>query len=720
MNPAAIADLERSGISPETADKCGLFDVEDASAIYPDFEAGPAIVIPYYRPDGELMTFRRAGQELPFCRVRFLEPKNQGSGFTKPKARRYGQPKKSGTRAYFCPLMDWPAILEDTSETIYITEGEKKAIAMCAAGFACIALGGVFNFTNGGEELMEELAAIGWSGRRVVIVFDSDALSNPNILCAEARLVDELQRRRGAACTIARLPQEGDNKVGCDDFLLIYGADALHGLCKNAVELSPLDAKVVGLNRHIAWIEKDGMIWDLEEQDWIRKDNLVNGSRFSAWKHITPAAGRRTKPEVVSVANEWLRHPHAQRFGQLLFRPGKDRVVMGDTGRPSLNIWHGWDDPTPGDVQPFLDLTTFLFQKMRPEDRDLPLKLMAYKVQNPHIKVPLALVLLGPQGSGKTMWAEILRLAMMPYSAVVNPAAFVGQFQGWMEKSLLVVVNEAKGQDIELASEELKALISDSRRDMNEKFRPARQIETYFQFIITSNKRAVGAFSADDRRMIVVDCPLPREESWYVDYLVPWKDAGGPKAVLDYLLTLDLKGWKPPAHAPKSAEKVMAYQESLTLVQELADEMKHSTESTIRLWMDKAVAWSEVQLAGNNTAAHPSALATLEGIKQMQLKPWYEPRELAMLFPNMAMALVGGRYNRNTTSGQLSRELRDAGVPYLICKDSPEGFMWHGRRRQFLVVTDFDDWQDPLSQADFERLMNHWPTYAQVRAGRAK
>ncbi|HEU0096426.1 MAG TPA: DUF3854 domain-containing protein, partial [Rhizomicrobium sp.] len=615
MQAAAQQDLGRSGINAETADQCGLFDVEDASAIYPDFDAGPAVVIPYYHPDGELMTFQRDGETLPFCRVRYLQPPvTRPSGFGgAAKAQRYGQPGRSGTRAYFCPTVPWSDLMADAEEPVIITEGEKKGIAACAAGFPTIALGGVFNFTSGADDLMPELAEFQWSGRKVFICFDSDALNNPNILCAEARLVDELQRRRGAECFLIRLPQEGDNKVGLDDFLLQYGADAFKGLLKNAPSLGVLDAKVVGLNRHIAWIEKDGMVWDLEEQDWIRKDNLLSGSRFSSWKHIIPggrtANGRTSDPKTVSIANEWLRHPHAARFGQLLFRPGGDRVITGDTGRPALNIWKGWQGAEPGNVEPFLELTEFLFAGLPEQHRELPLKLMAYKAQNPHVKVPLALVLLGPQGSGKTMWAEILRLAMMPYSAVVNPAAFVGQFQGWMEKSLLVVVNEAKGQDIEIASEELKALISDSRRDMNEKFRPARQIETFFQFIITSNKRAVGAFSADDRRMVVVNCPPPREESWYVDYLVPWKERGGPKHVLDYLLRLDLKGWKPPAHAPKTAEKVMAFQESLTMVQELAQEMQHSQESTIKLWLDKAVAWAEVTLAGNNTSAHPAALA---------------------------------------------------------------------------------------------------------------
>jgi hypothetical protein len=715
MQPAATADLARSGISEQDAATCGLFDVEDASTVYPDFEPGPALVIPYYHPTGELMTFQRGNEALPFCRIRHMDPKNAGSGFSKPKPRRYSQPKDSGTRAYFCPLIDWPRVLADPKIPIIITEGEKKAIAGCALGYPVIGLGGVFNFTNGGEELMPELAAAEWRARKFYMCFDSDAATNPNILTAESRLVDELQRKRGAQGFLLRLPPDGDKKVGLDDFLLTYGPEAFDGLVESAPFLGALDAKVVSLNQHVAWIEKDGMVWDLEECDWIKKDNFMNGSRYSALTHIGVGGKQRSDPKKISVAAEWLRHPHAQRYGQLLFRPGGDRVVRSEQGTPALNMWTGWQGQEPGDVKPFLDLTEFLFQNLPAAHRDLPLKLMAYKAQNPQEKFALALVLLGPQGCGKTMWGDILRRAMAPYSTVVNPAAFKGVFQGWMEKSLLVVVNEAKGQDIEEASEELKSLISDERRDMNEKFRPARQISTYFQFIITSNKRAVGSFSQDDRRMIVVDCPKPREESFYLDYLVPWRDAGGPKWLLDYLLNLDLKGWRPPAHAPMTAEKHLAYTESLTAVQQIANEMRSGGEHTLMLWLDQAVAWAQAALLNNNTMLHGAANATLEGIKALQIRPWYEPRELAMIFPNLVASQLGTRYDKNTPPGQLSRQLRDAGVPYLVCKDDPRGFFWHGQFRQFLVVADFDEWGEALSQADFERLMQHWPTYAQLR-----
>lgn len=717
MRQDAIDDLARSGITPEDAQRAGMWAVDDASTIYPEFRKVPAIVIPYYETDGKtLMRFERDGQMVPFVRVRYLD--KLPADFRGKKPPKYGQPIGSGTRAYFSPLINWADKLNNPDEPLLITEGEKKATAAALQGFPIIALGGVFNFTVAGTDtLLPELAAFRWTKRDVFNVFDSDAAFNPNILAAEARLVDEIQRKRGARFYLVRLPQDGEAKIGIDDYLLAHGAQGLVALLQGAQALNALDAKVVALNKSCAWIERENLIYDLDAKMFIPKESFVVGSRFSSLVHIGVGGKNRTDPKQISIAKTWLTHPHAQRFSEILFRPGEGQLVVGDNGRQALNMWTGWE-PAQGDVRPFLELTAFLFQNMRPEDRDLPLKLIAYKVQNPHEKIPLALVLLGPQGCGKTLWGECVRDAFGAYGIDITPSSLAGEFQGWLERSLFALINEAKGEDIERSSEQLKALISDLRRPMNEKFRPVRQINTYTMYCITSNKRAVGSFSADDRRMIVIDCPKKREPEFYHAYVKPWKEAGGPRALLGYLLNLDLKGWRPPSSAPMSPEKFMAYTESLSPVQRLAEDMRSSTTQTVVGWLDQGWQWSNDNETSSNTFLAAEARAIKANIAHWQIRDWYTPEELAMIFPQIVQSILGSKYNRSTPAGAISRELRDAGVPYLTCADDPRGFRWKGRMCQFLVVSNFEEWKAPLRQADFERLMQHWPKYSAIRAGR--
>ncbi len=225
MHPKAVADLARSGISAASAEAAGMFDVEDASTICSDLKPLPALVIPYFDVHGEPVAYGEAPNDKHFCRIRYLEEPTCAQSFVRKKAQRYTQPIDSGVHAYFPAIQgtSWAALSKDTKSPLLITEGEKKALAGSLAGFATVGLGGVFNWASDGE-LLPELSVWKWHGRNVFLVFDSDAALNPNIQLAEARLVDELMRKRGAKVYLVRLPHNSDgSKCGLDDFLLSNG-----------------------------------------------------------------------------------------------------------------------------------------------------------------------------------------------------------------------------------------------------------------------------------------------------------------------------------------------------------------------------------------------------------------------------------------------------------------------------------------------------------------
>lgn len=144
----AIAKLNESGIGAEEATKNGLFSVESARDNYHgEFKPLPALIIPYFNPDGSPMTFERDGERLPFIRVRYLRVPRSFSTKSAKRAR-YSQHKGSGCRAYFTRTLDWSDVLSDPSNSLVIVEGELKALAGCLAGYPTIGLGGVRNFVS--------------------------------------------------------------------------------------------------------------------------------------------------------------------------------------------------------------------------------------------------------------------------------------------------------------------------------------------------------------------------------------------------------------------------------------------------------------------------------------------------------------------------------------------------------------------------------------------
>jgi hypothetical protein len=710
----AAADLARSGISASAAGYAGVGVVPDARAISSEYAPVPALVIPYVDPwTHEPVHYANGKGPKPFARVRYLgelTPARAENPFKSPRVQRYAQPAGSGVHAYFPPVpgLSWANVANDADHPLLIVEGEKKALAATLHGFACVGLGGVHNFYNAGA-FLPELERIAWKGRHVYICFDSDAAQNPQIQAAEAKLATELSLHRGASLYLVRLPPlSSGEKQGVDDFLLHEGPDKLDELLQAAPRLRKIDAAVISLNAHVAWIEKEGCVYDLRSKEFIQKSNFVNGSAYSALEILAPT-DRGTGVKRISVAESWLKHPHAQRYDYVEFAPeSANPVLHTEAGGLALNMWTGWA-PAAGDVAPFLELSAFLFRDLE-EHADLPLRLLAYKAQNPGTKVPLALVLVGQQGCGKSLWAECARDAFAPYTAEVPNSALGMQFNGWTERTLLAVINEASAETLQRHAPVLRALISDKRAMLNEKFRVARQIDSYTQYIITSNDRGAGAYSADDRRMIVVSCPKKRDAAFYAR-VAAWRHAGGGQALLDYLLTLDLQGWEPPQQAPLTAEKYMAYMESLSPVQRLAEEMQTADGNVIVMWIQAALAWAQAAEVTSNVQSSRYAREIMDSLATIQVRPWYTPEELGLMFPSIVSQLHGARGVKARVAGEISRELRTAGAGYLRCADDPRGFRWRGSIRQYLVVAEQDEWTEPLPQAEFERLMGQFPKF---------
>lgn len=714
MLKEAIEDLRRSGITEAQAEAAGMYTEDDAKEIYNDFRKRAVLVIPYYEPDSdELMTFEREGEQLPFCRVRYLDPPMIRQGFGKKrKPLRYSQPLKSGVFPYFpVGTTNWPDVINDTNQPIVITEGEKKALAGCLAGVPTIGLGGVFNFLDSGA-LLPALRRIKWKGRKVYICFDSDAAVKSLILTAEARLCELLAKNFGAKVHIVRLPDAEDgSKQGIDDFIVNYGMEAWHHSLETAKFMGQLDIEVGKLNERIAWIEQDGKAYDLKNGIYISKNDLVAGSEYSTRTVIVPGAQDKT-PKKISVAKTWLTHEHALRYKTTVFDPSTDERTIYMDNEPVYNLWGGWT-PEEGDVTPFLRLHEHIFRNSPPEIGEFAMKLIAYKFQNPHIKVPIAIALIGMQGSGKSMWARTMKEAAGDYGKDVNSGALISDFNGWLENAQIVVMDEAQPEHVAKGSERFKGLVTEKTVLLNEKYRVAKNIDQYALFILTANDRRIGYHDGDDRRMLVVDCAGPHKDmEQFYQPIADWLQyQGGALKVCNYLLKYPLNGWRPPARPPLTREKVLARLENMTPVQRLAEDMKTADDNIVKLWLDQAVTSAKVAELSNDHAEASRGRETVDALNRLTVRPFYTPEECAMIFPMVAEQLHGTKRLKGVNTGRLSRELRESGIEMLRNKDDERGFKVNGRYQNYLIIADPMDVPTEMTQNEFERQMQNFPRY---------
>ena len=232
--PHHLKQLRDSGLSDETIREAKIRTETDRGKLALLLRAknyaknlGSAIVFPFYD---------RAGT----CIMHRLRP-----DFPRKDGAKYLQAAGSGVGVYFPPAA--LSAIETHGAPLYLTEGEKKALAATQHGFPTIGLTGVDCWHAKRQiRLVPDLESIDWKERVVFIVFDSDAATNEQIQANETGLAQQLQLQ-GAVVRVVRLPPgppEADGKLskqGFDDYLVAHGADSFRLLLGDAKEPEKLD-----------------------------------------------------------------------------------------------------------------------------------------------------------------------------------------------------------------------------------------------------------------------------------------------------------------------------------------------------------------------------------------------------------------------------------------------------------------------------------------------
>jgi hypothetical protein len=212
--PHHLADLESSGLTAETIRAAGTYSGTEACVReLLGFGVGPGLVFPF--PGTE----DRPG--FPFAQVKPDVPPTWMNGA------KYLTRKDAGCRVYIPPIVP-PDRLKNPRVPVYLTEGAKKALKAAQEGLLCVALAGVDAWKDrrsGKSTPLPDLDRIGWQGRRVYLVYDSDLAQKPAVRFAEFRLAREL-RDRGADVYAVRLPGGANGeKLGLDDYLCLHSVD---------------------------------------------------------------------------------------------------------------------------------------------------------------------------------------------------------------------------------------------------------------------------------------------------------------------------------------------------------------------------------------------------------------------------------------------------------------------------------------------------------------
>lgn len=236
LSPEHGAELAASVIAPEIAAARGyvtlgpehvqtLKDMGCPGWAIRDRSAFPGLFIPMHDVRGQFASF----QFKPA--VPQLKP-------GKDKPVKYATPAGTGNRLDINPAIRH--LVADPSQPLWITEGMKKADSLAGrgSGRAVIGMTGVYNWRRS-DGMLADWEDIPLRGRVVVVCFDSDTVTNPQVRNAMRRLVAWLRSRQTAAVHFLVVPSAvGEIPVkGVDDYFAAGGTD--EALAAAATERAP-------------------------------------------------------------------------------------------------------------------------------------------------------------------------------------------------------------------------------------------------------------------------------------------------------------------------------------------------------------------------------------------------------------------------------------------------------------------------------------------------
>lgn len=224
-----------------------------------------------------------------------------------------------------------------------------------------------------------------------------------------------------------------------------------------------------------------------------------------------------------------------------------------------LNTWTGWPTtPKKGKCDALIGMLEYLCSN----DMDSAVLFgwmlcwLAYPIQHPGAKMQTAVVVHGPQGTGKSRFFESYAKIFGEYAIVLNQGAIEDKFNSdWTSRKLFILADEIVArQDLYHLKNQLKAFITGDWVRVNPKNLAAYKERNHMNMVFLSNDNQPVALERDDRRHCVIWTPEKRENDYY-DVLSEEIANGGIEALHHFLLNLDIGDFKPWTKPPMTQAK---------------------------------------------------------------------------------------------------------------------------------------------------------------------
>ena len=350
-----------------------------------------------------------------------------------------------------------------------------------------------------------------------------------------------------------------------DELLAEKMSDALSKLTPNDVYrdtaselIAEVERKELGRIEKADWYNRFAYIQDDESYFDMQDRREVSRQTFNAlFRHI-PCKSIHTgrKVEASICFDENRQAMGAKALVGVTYAAGEDVIVTRD-GDLFGNRWRDARPELSGAKNESISLWMDHCKELVPEQDELEhiLDVMAFKVQNPRIKVNHAILHAGDEGSGKdTFWAPFIWAVCgdhLKNRGIMDNNSVNSQW-GYQLESEILIINELKEPDAatrrQLANQ-LKPIIAapPEMLPINRKGLHPYQMANRLFVLAFSNDPVPISLASQDRRWFCVWSTAERMDSNKAKKIWEWYRAGGFAAIGNWLMARDVSKFNPSA-----------------------------------------------------------------------------------------------------------------------------------------------------------------------------
>jgi hypothetical protein len=245
---------------------------------------------------------------------------------------------------------------------------------------------------------------------------------------------------------------------------------------------------------------------------------------------------KQGEPVTMQLGKWWLLQQERRQFEVIVFAPGQDP-------NGAYNLWRGFScEPKEGDCSLFWGHVREHVCGGDGEIFEYVVGWMARTVQHPDSPGEAAIVMRGRMGTGKGIFANAFgSLWGRHYIQITNSKHLVGAFNAHLRDCVVLFADEAFYAGDKQHKDILKALITEERVVIEEKFKNVEQASNCTHIILASNSDWVVPAGVDDRRFLVLDIGDARIQDWkYFAAIRQQMENGGREALLYELQNKDI------------------------------------------------------------------------------------------------------------------------------------------------------------------------------------